>query len=38
MRSFEELIGFINQFMNQAASHLVTKRELPGVVQNRGFL
>lgn len=26
---FEDLIGFIEQFMNQAASHLATRRVLP---------
>ena len=31
---FEDLMGSIQQFMNQAASHLVNKRELVGAVRN----
>lgn len=33
----EALIGFIIQFMNQAASHQATERELWWVVQNKVF-
>jgi len=31
---FEDLIGFIKQFMNSAASRLASRKELLGVVQN----
>lgn len=36
LSKFEDLIGLIKQFMNQAVSLLVTRRVLP-VVQNGNF-
>ena len=35
---FEDLIGFIKQFMNQAVSHLATRKALHCCVQNERFL
>lgn len=35
---FEDLLGFIKQFMNQAAFHLATRRVLREVVQNKIFI
>ena len=37
MSKFEDLIGFIKQFMNWAASHQATRKGLPGVTQNGRF-
>lgn len=34
---FKDIIGFIQRFMNQAASHLVNRKLLPGVLQNERF-
>lgn len=35
---FEDMIGFIRQFMNEAASHLASKEMLQGVAQMEGFI
>lgn len=35
---FEDLIGFIKQFMSQAALHLAARKELQEVVQNGKLL
>ena len=35
---FEDLIGFIQRFMNQAVSYLATRRTLQRAVQNGMFL
>ena len=36
--NFKDLIGFIQQLMNQTASHLADREELHGAVQNVGLL
>lgn len=38
LSKFQDLIGFTKGFMNQEASHLATRRELLGIVQNRRFI
>ena len=35
---FQDLIGFFKGFTNPAASHLASRGELPGAVQNGRFL
>lgn len=34
----EDLIGFLQQFINQAAPHLASREELQGAVQNGRLL
>lgn len=38
LSKFEDVIGFVKQVTNQAASHLATQRTLLGVIQNGRFL
>ena len=38
LSKFEDLVGFIQQFTNGTASHLATRMELQGTVQNGKFL
>ena len=37
MNTFEDLIGSIEEFMNQAASHLVNREVLPKLYDTEGF-
>ena len=36
--NFKDLIDFINQFMRQAASHLGSREEIQGAIQNGWIL